>query len=507
MSSVLLAHSYFLLHDPKQVRKMKPYAPLATLITAAVLRERGFGVELFDAMLSAGEEEFVELVARVRPPVVGILEDNFNFLTKMCTTRMREACLAMVRAAKASGARVAVNGSDAADRPELYLGAGADAVILGETEATFPALAEAWSRDPDADLTSLPGLALAGGEVRRTPARSFAERLDELPFPAWDLVDVPRYREAWTRAHGRLSWNVVTTRGCPFRCNWCAKPLYGVRYAQRSPASVAEEVRLLSAAVRPDHLWFADDIFGLNKDWIETFAMELAARSVRIPFTMQSRVDLMTPSAVAALEHAGAEEVWMGVESGSQRILDAMEKGTRLPQVRAATRLLRRHGIRASWFLQLGYPGERWEEIMATRDLLREERPDDVGVSVSYPLPGTKFYEMVKDQLGPQRNWTDSDDLAMMFEGTYSGAFYKQVRDLLHEEVEARRPVDRQTSGAADRVAGDLAEAIPAASAGAAVKDLDASWEQLSHEAPRHRSVAPTRLPLLPILDEAPAAK
>jgi anaerobic magnesium-protoporphyrin IX monomethyl ester cyclase len=152
---------------------------------------------------------------------------------------------------------------------------------------------------------------------------------------------------------------------------------------------------------------------------------------------MQSRVDLMTPSAVAALATAGAEEVWMGVESGSQRILDAMDKGTRIGQVKTATRLLRSHGIRVAWFLQLGYTGETWADLLATRDLLRSERPDDVGVSVAYPLPGTLFYERVKEQLGARTNWSDSDDLAMMFRGTYTSAFYRRVRDLLHEEVAA----------------------------------------------------------------------
>jgi anaerobic magnesium-protoporphyrin IX monomethyl ester cyclase len=267
--------------------------------------------------------------------------------------------------------------------------------------------------------------------------RAFVESLDALPFPAWDLVDVARYRAAWTPAHGRMSWNVVTTRGCPFHCNWCAKPLYGTRYAQRSPANVAREVRHLAETVNPDHLWFADDIFGLSPRWIESYAEALEREGVRIPFTMQSRVDLMTPSAVAALRHAGAEEVWMGVESGAQKILDAMEKGTRVVQVRDATRLLRQHGIRAAWFLQLGYPGEKFEDILATRALLRDERPDDVGVSVAYPLPGTLFYERVKEQLGARTNWSDSDDLAMMFSGTYEGVFYKRVRDLFHEEVAA----------------------------------------------------------------------
>jgi anaerobic magnesium-protoporphyrin IX monomethyl ester cyclase len=441
MGPILLAQPYFLAHDPKQVRKMRPYPPLATLITASVLRETGREVALFDAMLSPGEEEFAGVVCSTKPAIVGMLEDNFNFLTKMCTTRRREASLRMIRDAKSSGARVAVNGSDAADAPDLYLGAGADAVILGETDRTFLEVVERWEHDPLADLSDIPGLALPARVVGafapavRTAPRPFVHDLDALPLPAWDLVDVEKYRAAWSGAHGRLSWNVVTTRGCPYRCNWCAKPLYGTRYAQRSPENVAGEMARLKEAVGPDHVWFADDIFGLSNRWIERFAEAIAARDAVIPFTMQSRVDLMTPSAVEALWRAGAEEVWMGVESGAQKILDAMDKGTTISQVRAATRLLKDHGIRASWFLQLGYPGEEWPEILATRDLIREERPDDVGVSVSYPLPGTVFFDRVRGQLGDKTHWRDSDELAMLFEGTYTGAFYRQVRDLLHDEA------------------------------------------------------------------------
>ena len=448
---VLLAHSYYLAHDAKQWRKMKPYPPLATLLVASVLRERGFDVELFDAMLARSETEFALALDASDAAIVGILEDNFNFLTKMCTTRNREAALAMVAAAHARSRRVAVNGSDATDHASAYLAAGADAVILGEPEVTFAELAEAWTADPRAALEGIPGLALAGRDAvpKKTPIRPFVENLDALPLPAWDLVDADAYRAAWTRAHGRLSWNVVTTRGCPFHCNWCAKPLYGTRYAQRSPASVAAEVRLLvehdpprpplvrGRHLRPDPALDRVVCGGAREE------------DVRVPFTMQSRVDLMTPSAVAALAHAGAEEVWMGVESGAQKILDAMEKGTRVEQVRTATRLLRSHGIRPAWFLQLGYPGETWEDLLATRDLLREERPDDIGVSVSYPLPGTKFYETVKGQLGPRSNWRDSDDLAMMFKGTYEGSFYRHVRDLLHAEVTAyTSPGDDAQNGA-----------------------------------------------------------
>jgi anaerobic magnesium-protoporphyrin IX monomethyl ester cyclase len=433
---VLLAHSFFLALDAKQTRKMKPYPPLATLITASVLREAGHRVSLFDATLSAGEEEFAAVLAAVKPDVVGLLEDNFNFLTKMCTTRMREAALRMIRMAKETGVPVAVNGSDASDRPEIYLDAGADAVMLGETEQTAPELVAAWS-SPEPHLAGIAGLALPadGGLVHRTPPRPFLEDLDALPLPAWDLVDPARYRAAWLRTHRRLSWNAVTTRGCPYRCNWCAKPLYGTRYAQRSPQAVADEMAALKSRVRPDHVWFADDIFGLNQRWIESFAEEVARRDARIPFTVQSRIDLMTPSAVEALADAGCEEVWMGVESGSQKVLDAMDKGARVEQGRRATRLLKRHGILPSWFLQLGYVGETWEEILATRELLREERPHDIGVSVSYPLPGTVFYDRVRDQMRSQRNWSDTDELAMLFEGTYTSPFYRTIRDLLHAEA------------------------------------------------------------------------
>jgi anaerobic magnesium-protoporphyrin IX monomethyl ester cyclase len=233
---------------------------------------------------------------------------------------------------------------------------------------------------------------------------------------------------------------------------------------------VAEELKQLLSTVRPDHVWFADDIFGLTHRWIESFAIEVAARGARIPFAMQSRVDLMSESAVHALADAGAEEVWMGVESGSQAILDAMDKGTRVEQVRLATRRLRSAGIRAAWFLQLGYPGETWEEILRTRDLIRDERPDDVGVSVSYPLPGTKFHERVKAQLREQTNWEHSDDLAMMFEGTYTGEFYRRVRDLLHDEaVAACHPEDVVLHGRLGR-----------------------AWEELDREEGAYRSARPS---------------
>jgi anaerobic magnesium-protoporphyrin IX monomethyl ester cyclase len=434
---ILLAHPYFLRDDAKQLERMKPYPPLATLLCAAVLREHGHAVTLFDAMLADGVDAFRDALAASRPAVVAIVEDSFNYVTKMCTVRLRDATIEMIAAAREHGCRVAVHGSDATDHPVRYLDAGADAVLLGEPEGTLAEVVARWAAGTETPLADVAGLALRGedGTLEVNPTRSGTRDLDALPLPAWDLVDAESYRRAWRSAHGRMSWNVVTSRGCPYGCNWCAKPVFGRRYSQRSPAAVAEELRRLKQEVAPDHVWFADDLFGLTARWIAAFADEVRARDACIPFMIQCRADLISPAVARALADAGCEEVWMGVESGSQRILDAMDKGTTVAEVRAASRALKASGVRACWFLQLGYPGEQWDDVVATRDLVRAERPDDIGVSVAYPLPGTKFHAAVSGQLGARTNWEDTGDLAMLFRGTYTTPFYRRLRNALHAEA------------------------------------------------------------------------
>ena len=436
---VLLAHSFYLRRDAKQLERQKPYPPLTTLLAAAMLRESGHSVRLFDATFADGPEAFEGLLERLQPSVLLLLEDNFNFLTKMCTESRRDDALAMVRSAHARGWRVAVNSPDAIDHPRLYLDAGADAVLPGEGE--FAADGFTRAALAGADVSLLPGLIVAEGQggIRRTPTAAVRPALDTLPLPAWDLADVAAYRRTWRERHSYFSWNAASSRGCPYACNWCAKPTFGRRYDQRSPASVAEELLRLKREVQPDHVWFADDIFGLTAEWIEAFAVEVRRRDAVIPFMMQSRVNLMTRPVAAALREAGAEEVWLGVESGSQRVLDAMDKGSHVDTARVATRNLRGEGIRAGWFLQLGYPPEEWDDILMTRDLVREEWPDEIGVSVAYPLPGTPFHDRLAAELGPRRNWRDTADLAVLFEGAFDTTFYRQVRDALHLDVDLRR--------------------------------------------------------------------
>jgi radical SAM superfamily enzyme YgiQ (UPF0313 family) len=476
VADVLLTHSYHLYYDRKQTRKMQPYPPLGTLYAAALLRDAGLSVEVFDTMLSNPEEEFECALERHRPRVVVVYEDNFNFLSKMCLTRMRELAYGIGRASQRAGATVLINGSDACDHARNYLREGFSCVLLGEAEWTLlEAVQQLWNTR-EFDPSRISGVAYLHpqtGEVVRTPARPLMRNLDLLPFPARDLVDIGRYRAAWRGAHGFFSLNIVSSRGCPYSCNWCAKPIYGSAFALRSPLRVAEEMRQLKYEFDAEHLWFADDIFGLRAKWVAELAAHVERLDAALPFKMQSRIDLMTADTVSALRRAGCAEVWMGVESGSQKILDAMDKGTRVEQIAKARRNLREQGIRACYFLQFGYPGETWEDIQKTAAVVRATRPDDIGVSVSYPLPGTKFYERVQAQLGEKTNWSDSEDLAMMFQGAYNDEFYRALHDALHAQVECRN----SSNGGIGRA------------------DADALWRRVEELEKTCRNPHPTVLP------------
>jgi anaerobic magnesium-protoporphyrin IX monomethyl ester cyclase len=253
---------------------------------------------------------------------------------------------------------------------------------------------------------------------------------------AWDLVDVERYRAVWTKAHGYFSLNMAASRGCSFRCAWCSKPIWGNQYLQRNPLEVAAEMAHLKRTLKPDHIWFADDIFGFRVDWVTQFAAATRAADAQIPFNIQTRADLISEKMALALRDAGCKEAWIGAESGSQKILDAMNKGTTVREILTARSRLRAVGIRVGFFIQLGYIGEEIEDILATKDLLASAQPDEIGVSVSYPLPGTKFYDLVKEQLRAKTHWHESNDLDMMFQGSYTSEFYRVVRNLLHDQIE-----------------------------------------------------------------------
>ncbi len=442
MTEVLLGQSYFLRFDPKLWGAMQPYPPLGSLYAASYARSRGYPVALFDAMLAGSELEWAAALERAKPRYAVLFEDNFNYLSKMCLLRMRQAAFTMIGMGRSAGSTVIVCGADATDHAEEYLKEGADYVLTGEGEATLIELLDTLSGKTKDPVEIIAGLAYRDplGTVVRTPRRPDLRDLDALPFPAWDLVDVPRYRQVWQERHGYFSMNMVTTRGCPFHCNWCAKPIWGQRYNTRSPENVVAEMRWLTDTYHPDQIWFVDDILGLKPGWLERFADLVEAAGIRIPFKSLNRVDLLLRgNTIPALARSGAQIVWVGAESGSQKVLDAMEKGTLVEQVYEATRRLHAAGVQAGFFLQFGYPGEEMEDIEKTLRMVRECRPDDIGISVSYPLPGTKFYEAVREQLGARQNWIDSQDLAMLYRGPYPTAFYRKLHTLAHAEFRAQK--------------------------------------------------------------------
>lgn len=430
---VLFTHSYFLRFDEKQWRLMQPYAPLGTIYAAACLRDAGFEVALHDVMFEMGPERIQTVLDEFRPELLVIYDDGFNYLTKMCLTNMREAAFQMIGNAKQRGCKVIVCSSDSTDHFDQYLGKGADYIVLGEGEATLLELSLSIREGID-NAKSISGIAmLQDGNPMKTGARAVLQDLDNLPFPAWDLVDMKAYREAWMNSTGYFSINMTTTRGCPYKCNWCAKPIYGQRYHARSPQHVVEELSFLKEKYNFDHIWFCDDIFGLKPGWVREFAQRVKAAGLRIRFKIQSRADLLLKDEqVGALADAGCETVWMGAESGSQKILDAMDKGITIGQIEEAVRQLKSHGIRPAFFLQFGYLHETIEDIEMTLSMVRRLMPEEIGVSVSYPLPGTRFYEKVREEMKEKANWTDSDEMAMMFHGTYEPEFYKRLHRYVH---------------------------------------------------------------------------
>ncbi len=456
MPGILFTHSYFYRFDAKQWKNRQPYPPYGTLYAAALMRECGFDVSLFDTNLKKSASEILPVLESARPDYLVIYDDGFNYLTKMCLTRMREAAFELIQYGKQCGCTVIVNSSDATDHYDGYLSQGADFVILGEGEITLRELIMTMDggrrtegKGEMKNSHAIPGIAYKSpfpnpqSPIARTPSRPVLHDLDSLPDPAWDLVDMDAYKDIWLSRHGFFSLNLATTRGCPYKCNWCAKPIYGNRYHSRSPERVAGEIEMLIGRYGVRHFWMADDIFGLKPGWVQRFRDVVREKNLQFEYKIQSRADLLLKEdTIDALVDSGLREVWVGAESGSQAILDAMDKGTTIEQIGEATRLLKKKGVDVCFFLQFGYLGETKADIGATLRMVDELRPHNIGISVSYPLPGTKFYETVKNLLGDKQNWEDSDDLAMMYPSTFSPAYYRRLHRLVHKRFRQRQGLD-----------------------------------------------------------------
>ena len=363
MSKILFSHSYYYKLDPKQWKNKNPFPPLGTLYAASLLRKNAFDVSLFDTNLLDSPKSIVAVLAKKKTNYLVIYDDGFNYLTKMCLTTMREACFEMIKYGKNHNCTVIVCSSDSTDHYEEYIEKGADFILQGEGEITLLELIKLLEENKSID--DLQGIVFKkNGAVQFNKKRAVQQILDEFPLPAWDLVDIESYRSIWKQSGKEFTLNIATTRGCPYKCNWCAKPIYGNRYNAHSPEYIVNEIAFLKENFGVSRFWMCDDIFGLKPNWVQEFDAKLKEQNLKISYYIQSRVDLLLKEdTIDCLAESGLEEVWVGAESASQKILDAMDKGTTVEQIYQATKILKDKKIKVAFFLQFGYLTENQEDI------------------------------------------------------------------------------------------------------------------------------------------------
>ncbi|HKH46530.1 MAG TPA: radical SAM protein [Thermoanaerobaculia bacterium] len=449
MPDLLLTHGYFLAEDEKEREIMKPYPPLGLLSISSFLRRAGFDVEIFDTTFSRR----AELLARFAqgPGVVGIYT---NLMT-------RRPVLDLTAAAKAQGWTVVLGGPESAGYPEEYLGRSADVVVIGEGEETLAELLPALARSGPHRLHGLAGTVFRDedGAVVHNPERAQIPDLDSLPWPDRERIDLERYVEVWRTHHGMGSVNLITARGCPYKCRWCSHAVFGFSHRRRSWMDVADEVEHIRDRWRPDQLWYADDVFTISHRWLFDYGAELKRRGLRLPFETISRADrMMREEVLATLAEMGCYRIWIGSESGSQRILDAMERGVTAEQVQWATKAAQRHGMQVGMFLMWGYDGETEEDIEATIEHVKKANPDVFFTTVAYPIKNTGYYQDVADRVVSELDWEGATDRDYKVRGRHSRGYYKQADRWLRGEVNAFRLEEGDPAAAAvEREAGRAA--------------------------------------------------
>jgi anaerobic magnesium-protoporphyrin IX monomethyl ester cyclase len=434
---ILLGQSYFRVLDPKELERQMPYPPLGALYAATILQNQGHEIVFYDGMTSKDPADFVTEIKSVTPDLLLLYDDEFNYLTKMCLSNMRYAAVQFIETASQLNIPSIVYSSDAVDYYKYYFEAGCNAIIYGEGEETLCEVVNAFEENNfEQTKKSINGLKFfEDNKLWITLPRKMIEDLDKFPDPDYSFVDIEAYRKIWMENHGYFSLNISTTRGCPYKCNWCSKPIYGKTYHSRKPENVAKHIYHLKEKYSIDHFWITDDIFGLKPNWIKEFANECRKLDLKIPYKCLSRPDLLLrDNTLLHLKESGCKTIWIGAESGSQKILDSMEKGTTTNQIYEAAKRTHLLGMEIAFFIQFGYLGEEWKDIKLTRKMIRKCLPEDIGISVSYPLPGTKFYEKVKEELKYKTNWKDSDDLDLMFHGNFERTFYRVLHRFVHAE-------------------------------------------------------------------------
>lgn len=438
---ILLTHGYFLQEDAKERLIMRPYPPLGLLYISAYLEEHGLDNEVFDSTFNSLDKLKARLLSDP-PQLIGIYT---NLMTKLNVLKL----IGFIRSESSlRSTRIILGGPEVRNHKEKFLEYGADVIVFGEGEETMLELTGLYRAQASPDLQMVAGIAFKqNGEIMITDERALIKDVNTLPFPNRKKIDLQQYFNVWKQKHGMSMVNINTMRGCPYSCKWCSRAVYGSSYRRRSPKLVVDEMQSLKEQYSFDMIWFVDDVFTINHKWLREFASELSSRNMMIPYEIITRSDRVTPEVLQLLKDSGCARVWIGAESGSQKVIDAMDRRVQVEQVREAIREVKRFGMEAGTFIMLGYPGETETDIKETLDHLKYSNPDLYTITVAYPIKGTPLYNEVEHIFTSPLPWETTTDRDIDFRRTYPRAYYDHALQWINQEMALHRAKGNKLAG------------------------------------------------------------
>ena len=424
--SLILTHAYYLYEDAKEQSIMKPYAPLGLLYISAYLNKYNIENHVFDSTFYSLEKQ-LEFIAKNQPKITAIYT---NLMTKINVIKLIKI---LKKNAKYGFPKIVLGGPDITYNCENYLKTGVDFLIIGEGEETTLELYKAIINNTD--YSTIAGLAyLENGLVKKTSPRIKMKDLSNLPLPNRSAIPINKYLNTWKTHHGKSSITVSTQRGCPYTCKWCSTAVYGQSYRRRPANMVAAELRTLKDTYKPDNIWFVDDVFTVSHKWIKSFHTEVIKQNAIIPFECITRAERLNDEILQLLKEAGCFRIWIGAESGSQKIIDAMDRRVDVNVVKEAIKKTNAIGIETGTFIMIGYPSENQKDINKTITYLKDANPTYFTITVAYPIKGTSLYNEIEDKITVQPNWETSTDRDIDFKRTYSRKYYDYaVRKIVNE--------------------------------------------------------------------------
>jgi len=428
--SILFTHAYYLSDDPKEQKIMKPYPPLGLLYVSGYLKSKNISNDVFDTTFS-NQTTQLEFILEKKPKVICIYT---NLMTKIEVIKLMK----ILKTETYNFPKIVLGGPDVTYNVENYLKAGADFLVIGEGEETTFELYQAIINN--SEIHQINGIAfLENNQVIQTEARTKFKELNELPLPNREAISMQKYLETWKNNHGKSSMTISTQRGCPYTCKWCSTAVYGQSYRRRPAHLVVEEMKMLKEKYNPDAIWFVDDVFTVSHKWLTEFHSEIIKQNAIIPFECITRAERLNDEILRLLKEIGCFRIWIGAESGSQKIIDLMDRRVDINHVKKMIQNTNAIGIETGTFVMLGYPDETIDDIDKTIQYLKEAKPTQYTITIAYPIKGTSLYNEIEDKITIQPEWESSTDREIDFKRTYSKKFYKYAVSKLVNEVEASR--------------------------------------------------------------------